>query len=180
MYISMVALNSADSYEQHQAIWSLFPDMSEKKRDHLFRIEGEQGGKRLALLQSSSPPISSNKAQVLQSKSFELKLTNGEYFKFKLMANPTKRISQTKKVVELKNEAEQIIWLQRKLAGANVAVTSLDSKLTQNKKAFNSRFVTFEGILQITDAAQIQAVMVMGVGRKKHAGAGLLSLARAS
>lgn len=180
MYISMVALNSADSYEQHQAIWSLFPDMPERKRDHLFRIEGEQGGKRMALLQSSSPPKSSDKAQVLQSKHFEIKLTSGSYFKFKLTANPTKRINETKKIVELKDESEQITWLQRKLVGANVTVTSIGSKLTQSKKVFNSRFVTFEGVLQITNAEQIQAMVVMGVGRKKHAGAGLLSLARAS
>jgi len=180
MYISMVALNSADSYEQHQAIWSLFPGMPDRKRDHLFRIEGAQGGKYLALLQSSSSPNSSDKAQVLQSKAFELNLSNGEYFKFKLMANPTKRMSQTKKVVDIKEESEQITWLQRKLAGANVTVTSLDSRLVQSKKAFNSRFVTFEGVMQITDAKQIQAMVVMGVGRKKHVGAGLLSLARAS
>jgi len=180
MYISMVALNSADNYEQHQAIWSLFPDMPDRKRDHLFRIEGEQGAKRMALLQSSSIPKTSNKAQVLQSKPFDLKLSNGEYFKFKLVANPTKRITETKKVIELKNEAEQITWLQRKLAGANVTVTSIDSHLIKSKKTFSSRFVTFEGVLQVTNAKQIHALVIMGVGRKKHAGAGLLSLARAS
>ncbi len=179
MFISMVALNSADSYEQHQAIWSLFPDTPDRKRDHLFRVESEQAGRYLALLQSSSSPQSSDEAIVLQSKSFELVLANGEYFKFKLVALPTKKLSKTKRILEIKDESDQIAWLQRKLAGANVTVTSVDSKLVSNKKSFNSNFVIFEGILQITNADQIQAAVLMGIGRKKHAGAGLLSLAKA-
>ncbi|MBB1469656.1 type I-E CRISPR-associated protein Cas6/Cse3/CasE [Pseudoalteromonas sp. SG41-5] len=39
MYISIVALKATDSYEQHQAIWSLFPNTPERRRDHLFRVE---------------------------------------------------------------------------------------------------------------------------------------------
>jgi CRISPR system Cascade subunit CasE len=47
--------------------------------------------------------------------------------------------------------------------------------LIDSRKSFKSRFVTFEGILQITNAEQIHRTVVMGIGRKKHAGAGLLS-----
>jgi CRISPR system Cascade subunit CasE len=68
--------------------------------------------------------------------------------------------------------------LQRKLSGANVTVTSMEDKLVRSQKSFNSRFVFFEGILQVSDCKQIERVLVMGIGRKKHAGAGLLSLAR--
>jgi CRISPR system Cascade subunit CasE len=50
--------------------------------------------------------------------------------------------------------------------------------LVNSRKSYKSRFVTFEGILQITNADTIQNAVVMGIGRKKHAGAGLLSLAR--
>ncbi len=180
MHISLVTLKSTDSYEQHQAIWSLFPNTPDRKRDHLFRIEGNEKGQLLALLQSSTEPKSSDKAEVLQSKPFNLKLLNGEYFKFKLIASPTKCLSKERKVIEIKDEAEQIQWLQRKLDGANVTVTSIESKLVDNRKSFKSRFVTFEGVLQITDADKMYRAVIMGIGRKKHAGAGLLSLARAS
>jgi CRISPR system Cascade subunit CasE len=54
----------------------------------------------------------------------------------------------------------------------------MEDKLVRSKKSFNSRFNCFEGILQVTDCEQIARVLVMGIGRKKHAGAGLLSLAR--
>lgn len=178
MYISRVALMATDTYEQHQAIWSLFPDSPQRKRDHLFRIEQQNGRQHVALLQSTSQPINSDKAQVLQSKEFDPTISNGDYFKFKLTANPTKCLSQGKKVIELKNEADQVAWLQRKLSGANVTVTSISSQLTMSRKSLHSRFVTFEGILQVTNAEQIYSALVMGVGRKKHAGAGLLSLAK--
>jgi len=181
MYISMVALKSTDTYEQHQAIWSLFPDTPDRRRDHLFRVETTSpAGQVMILLQSASQPKSSASAQVLQSKAFKPQLNNEEFYKFKLLANPTKCISQGKNVVEIHDESEQIEWLQRKLKGANVNVTSMESSLVKSRKSFNSRFVCFEGIMQIIDAEQIYQALVMGVGRKKHAGAGLLSLAKAS
>jgi len=178
MYISLVALKPTDSYEQHQAIWNLFPDTPERKRDHLFRIESHKKGQIVALLQSSTKPKSSERSEVIQSKSFDLNLSEGEYYKFKLTANPTKRLSKERNVIELKEQADQIQWLQRKLEGANVTVTAMESTLVDSRKSFKSRFVTFEGILQIIDADKIYRAVVMGIGRKKHAGAGLLSLAR--
>ena len=167
MYISKVSLKTSDTYEQHQAIWSLFPNSPERKRDHLFRVEAEQNGQILLLLQSSSAPISSDRATVIQSKALNIQLTN-----------PTKCLSKGKKVIEIKEEAEQVAWLQRKLNGANVTVTALESKLVKSKKTFYSRFVCFEGIIQITNSEQIYSALIMGIGRKKHAGAGLLSLAK--
>lgn len=180
MYISLVALKNTDTYEQHQAIWSLFPNMPEQKRDHLFRIEskGKSNGPKVALLQSATQPVTSKSAEVLKSKPLKLNIQNGESFKFKLVANPTKRLSKNKKVIEINSEVEQIEWLKRKLTGANVVVTSMESFLVANKKSYTSRFVTFEGVLHITNADNIYRILLMGIGRKKHAGAGLLSLAR--
>jgi CRISPR system Cascade subunit CasE len=179
MYISLVTMGASDSYEQHQAIWSLFPGAPERKRDHLFRVEGDsQNGRLVVLLQSSSKPKSCELAKVLQSKPFQPEINEGEYYKFKLLANPTKCLSDGKKVVEIKDEPEQVQWLQRKLSGANVTVTAMESKLVSSRKALMSRFVCFEGILHVTKADQIYSALVMGVGRKKHAGAGLLSLAK--
>ncbi len=181
MYISMVALKVTDSYEQHQAIWSLFPNTPDRRRDHLFRVENKTTtGQVMVLLQSATEPVSNEQCNVLQTKAFKPTLENEEFYKFKLLAYPTKCISQGKKVIEIHDENEQIAWLHRKLKGANVNVTALDSFLVKNKKSFNNRFVCFEGILQITNAEQIYQALVMGIGRQKHAGAGLLSLAKAS
>ena len=177
MYISRVTLNEKDTYAQHQALWGLFPNLPERKRDYLFRIEEEQGNQCVALLQSASKPVSCVGARVVQSKSFTAQLKNGDYFRFKLVANPTRKDSRSRKIIELDNEGEQISWLQRKLTGANITVTSMSSRLVKSQKCFTARFVTFEGVLQVTDSEKIYRALVMGIGRKKHAGAGLLSLA---
>lgn len=178
MYLSKVVVNSLDSYEQHQAVWKLFPDTPNRKRDHLYRVEERNGRNCTLLLQSATKPVSAKEAKVLASKEFAPNLIRGSYYKFKLVAYPTKCLSQGKKVVELKEPGQQVEWLQRKLTGANVQVTAMDNVLVRSKKSYNSRFVTFEGILQVKDAESIQKALIMGIGRKKHAGAGLLSLAR--
>ncbi|TMO02712.1 type I-E CRISPR-associated protein Cas6/Cse3/CasE [Pseudoalteromonas sp. S558] len=181
MFISMVALKATDSYLQHQAIWSLFPKTPDRKRDHLFRVENKSDeGQITVLLQSSTQPKSSDSAKVLQSKEFAPQLNNEEFYKFKLLAYPTKCISQGKRVVEIHDEDLQVQWLHKKLSGANVNVTAIDSVLVKSKKSFNSRYVCFEGVLQITNAEQVYQALIMGIGRQKHAGAGLLSLAKAS
>ena len=179
MYISKVILNVKDIYEQHQALWEMFPHSPERKRDYLFRVEeNRSNGKVVVLLQSVSKPQSTQSAIIEVSKPFDPKLSQGEYYKFKLLANPTK-CTVGKKIIELKEDAEQIQWIQRKLKGANVIVTSKHSHLVRSRKSYTSRFVCFEGILNIQDPNQVYSALVMGIGRKKHAGAGLLSLAKA-
>lgn len=178
MYLSKIRLKTEDSYDQHQDIWSLFPNVPERKRDHLFRVETGDRDQKMVLLQSATQPQSSSSAEVIQSKQFTPKLSLDAYYKFKVLAYPTKCLSKNKKVVELKDEGQQVEWLQRKLAGANVMVTSMASQLVSNKKTRHSRFVCFEGVLQVRDVEQMERVLVSGIGRKKHAGAGLLTLAR--
>jgi len=178
MYLSQVMLNTHDTYEQHQAIWSLFPNVPDRQRDHLFRVETLDRQSCKVLLQSSTAPQSSEHANVLASKSFVAEIAPDAFYKFKLLAYPTKCLSKGKKVIEIKDADQQVEWLQRKLSGANVTVTAMEEQLVRSKKLYTSRFICFEGILQVTDSEQIQCALVMGIGRKKHAGAGLLSLAR--
>lgn len=178
MYLSKVVVSTHDTYEQHQAVWKLFPNTPDRKRDHLFRVEEQTHKGCELLLQSATKPTSCEQAQVLVTKEFAPKIALDSSYKFKLLAYPTKCLSKSKKVIEIKEPAEQVEWLQRKLAGANVQVTAMDTLLVRSKKSFNSRFVLFEGILHVLNVASIEQALVMGIGRKKHAGAGLLSLAR--
>jgi len=181
MYMSLIKLRSINTYEQHQAIWTLFPNTPNRKRDHLFRVETDLGSEVAVLLQSSTQPISSDKADVTQTKRFDIDLKVGGYFKFKLVAHPTKKLcrkGESKRLIEIKGEAEQIEWLHRKFEGANITVTSMNSTISKGKHGRPSLFVTFEGMLQVMDAEKIQRLLVMGIGRQKHAGAGLLSLSK--
>ena len=180
MYMSMVALKVTDTYQQHQAIWGLFPDRPDAKRDHLFRVEKKSAsGESLAIVQSEHAPQSHEGAQVLQSKSFEPALCQGTHYQFKLLANPTKCVKESQKRVEIKDKDEQAQWLKRKFEGADVHISSMESVFVKNKKSFNSCFVCFEGMLHVHEPEKIERLLKKGVGRQKYAGAGLLSLARA-
>jgi CRISPR system Cascade subunit CasE len=178
VFISLIQLKAKDSYQQHQAIWSLFPNRPEDIRDHLFRIESVEGSAIKALLQSATEPTTSKEASVLQSKRFILQLENTRQYRFKVTANPTKKDSRSGRLLDLVSEEEQVAWLQRKLEGARLTVTSIDSKLINYHSHQFTRFVTFEGVIQVEDVDRVQEYVVKGIGRKKHAGAGLLSLAR--
>ena len=173
----MIEVSTQDTYEQHQAIWTLFPNREERKRDHLFRIEDVKNQNAIAILQSSTQPVTSEQAVVLRTKEFKPNINQGEAYRFKIVCYPTKCESKTKKIIEIKDNNERIAWLQRKLTGANVTVTSMDDYLVKSKKHAMSRYVHFEGVLTVVNAEQVFKMLVQGIGRKKHAGAGLLSLA---
>ena len=88
MFISLIKLKAANGYENHKAIWSLFPGRPDDKRDHLFRIESVESGTAKALLQSVTEPVSSKFATVLQSKEFTVQLEQASNYRFKITANP--------------------------------------------------------------------------------------------
>jgi CRISPR system Cascade subunit CasE len=158
-------------------LWSLFSGTPDRKRDHLFRVESQLNKQSSILLQSATEPESSEDAQVVATKKVTISLTEGAYYGFKLVAYPTKCLSGSKKIVEIKEPSQRVEWLQRKLDGANVQITSMDDFLVRSKKSFNARFVCYKGVLQVLNPSSIEASIIMGIGRKKHAGAGLLSLA---
>jgi len=178
VFISLISLKGTNSYQQHQEIWSLFPDRPHAKRDHLFRVESVEQGLTKALLQSAIKPITSDSASVLQSKEFNLLLKKETHYRFKITANPTKKDSKSGCLRDLATETDQVDWIQRKLGGAKVTVTSVDPKLVVYKDHQFTKLVTFEGVIQIEDVEKVEGYVVNGIGRKKHAGAGLLSLAR--
>lgn len=177
MFISLIETPFMDAYMLHKALWTLFPGTPDRTRDHLFRAESNQNGRCVILLQSTTQPTSSSEANVLQSKPFNPEIVAGAQYKFKIEALPTKKDSASKKIVELKSQDQRVEWIQRKLDGANVIVTSMSDRVVKNKKAYSSRYVTFEGILHVNNPDNIRNALLMGIGRKKHAGAGMLSLA---
>ena len=67
-----------------------------------------------ALLQSSTETKTSEGAKVLACKVFKPSVSNGAYYKFKLLAYPTRRSSESRKLIEIKDTNEQVEWLQRK------------------------------------------------------------------
>lgn len=177
MYISQVIVQSTEPYEQHKAIWSLFNHAEQRKRDHLFRVESVNGRQCNVILQSTTKPVSTKEVLVINTKEYAPSINQGAY-RFKLTANPTKKCGQTRRIIDFKIADDQIAWLQRKLTGNNITVTSLDSTIVNIKRKVRARFVTFEGIINVLEPDSVYSQMMLGIGRKKHAGAGLLTLAK--
>lgn len=195
MYLSKVFLDwevSRNPYDWHRALWRLFPDRDGEARDFLYRVEQMQVGQGVWILMLSAmkPQRESKGVRLIaEAKSVDwLDLPDGIALRFKLTANPTKKIRDREHPeralrVPLIREDEQIAWLERKLEGA----ASLESVIvTSNSPVFFRKggsagkvaTVTFQGVLQIISSEAVARLMEGGLGSAKSFGCGLLSLAR--
>lgn len=131
-------------------------------------------------------------------------LRAGQSVRFRLHANPTRRVAKADdplrgKGVELQREEEQLAWLARKgehggfqllHARANAEVADAranhglnvhgyrrDAPEGQRRMTFGSAL--FEGRLAITDAEAFRQTLATGIGSGKAYGFGLLSIAPA-
>lgn len=195
MYLSKAFLDwevGRNPYDWHRALWRLFPDRDGDARDFLYRVEQMQLGQGVwILMQSAMKPQSEAKGVrlVAEVKPVDwLGLPDGIALRFKLTANPTKKIRDRESPeralrVPLILEDEQVAWLERKLEGA----ARLESvTVTPNPPVFFRKggsagkvvTVTFQGVLRIISREAVARLMEGGLGSAKSFGCGLLSLAR--
>lgn len=129
-------------------------------------------------------------------------LAEGRRLRFRLRANPTRRVMERTadprdqgmagKRVELRREADQLAWLARKGESGGFRLTAVrtrpetpavdirpDGRSTGNRDGRRLTFggVTFEGELVVTDAAAFRRTLAAGIGSGKAYGYGLLSIA---
>lgn len=133
-------------------------------------------------------------------------IENGMNLIFRLQANPAKRDKtkfddgkpKQRKRFALFRDEDRIDWLQRQgercgfrlaeikvsptSAIANAASVKQDTLIFRRKKddpKIEIGAVVFEGVLQVTDAAEFQKALKSGIGSGKAYGFGLLSIAKA-
>lgn len=209
MYLSRLVLNPqfrpvlldlADPYQLHRTVMSGFPAMLPGAERVLFRLEVQRSAPPLFLLvQSHSRPDWSGLEgrnyllRPAEVKPLNLQPAAGDVFRFRLLANPTKRLGAKDpaagKRVGLLQEEEQQAWLQRKaaqhgfrlLAAQAAAVNQPDGwkEVDGKKHRLRQVGVRFDGLLEVTDAQVFAAALADGIGSGKGLGFGLLSLARA-
>lgn len=138
---------------------------------------------------------------------FLARLTRGQQWAFRLVANPVRNLRDRSVVrtaegrlprgsrVPLIKEPDQRSWLLSRSAGLGFAVPSGASGgpnlrvTTSSRQRFDrrsdgeSRRVTlqtaqYDGVLEITDVVAIQRVLTQGVGAGKGYGCGLMTLAQ--
>ena len=237
LFLSRLILNSrnrqvrrdlSDCHELHRTVMSAFPQAksdsagARAQYNVLFRVDlDHRTGKVALLVQSSIQPDWNNLPSdyLLEvhgeaenpgckpiDEAYQL-LQPGTRLRFRLRANPTRRVSQKcsrekssghGKRVELYKEEDQIAWLERKaetggfrLLGVRINPDVLNVRASPENKASGWRnhegqkrgltfgSVLFEGELAITDNEKFQTALAVGIGSGKAYGFGLLSIAKA-
>ncbi len=179
----------------------------------LFRMDPQPGGGFVILVQSAAKPdwdYAFHNADYLlaappQVKSFDLRFAKGQHLRFRLVANPTKKIDTMKKdkrqsctkeeLQKMKGRhgkrvpvrAEELYeWLARRAERAGFSIVKDSTTVqpgyvyvndTANDKGQRLRSVRYDGTLTVTDPARFQETLVRGIGPGKAFGFGLLSVA---
>lgn len=195
-----VLIDLADPYQLHRTLMSAFPITLPTDERVLYRIEQQRKIPYLSILvQSSTQPDWNNlnqKGYLLipaTVKFFNVLPVSGQIFRFRLLANPTKRVKGNGSVdgprVGLMREEDQIAWLERK-AGLNgfrvlevQTIKTVQPDAVKHEKSKIHRIhceaVRFDGLLQVIEPGLFSAGLARGIGSGKGFGFGLLSLAPA-
>jgi len=204
MYLSKLVLNERDrtvqrdlsnAHDLHRRIMQAFPDeQRENPRadwNVLFRQEPDRN---IVLVQSDIEPNWTNLSSSylmrppnLTSLDFATsRLDSGRVLQFRLKANPSKRDKQSRKLVGMFHQADQIAWIERQAAQHGFKVLVVDVIPTPNvfgvkekgKAPIRILTVMYQGILEIIEPAQFINAIQQGIGRGRSYGCGLLSIAR--
>jgi CRISPR system Cascade subunit CasE len=136
MFLSKLVLNTRDRqtryelarpYEMHRTLMTSYPySRVENRCDLLFRVEPSRAGPPILLVQTREDPSEWSRLPKsylvgpAQCKPFDLSVTPGQRLRFRLRANPTKRVATKNEVlggvmagkrVGLTTETEQTRWL---------------------------------------------------------------------
>jgi len=179
----------------------------------LFRIDPQPGSKAVILVQSAIAPNWQYAFQntplmpFIQMREETRSFTIGERFRFRLEANPTKRLREGslhpngekinsqwvgKRVPVPTDQMDD--WLTRRATGSGFLVEkitnfvpgyafvgksshSIKENLPRSLKD-QLRAVRYEGILEVTDSDKMTGTIISGIGPAKAFGFGLLSLVK--
>ena len=214
MYLTKLLLNPlsrqvvrdlANPYELHRSLLSVFPDANDGGPGRvLFRVESrpssdwydDEPPAPVVLVQSEHAPDWNNSKldrdyfrERLPSKLLSQQFAVGTSLRFRLRANPTKKLDGKRH--GLFHEDAQRAWLKRKAMEFGFdadldRVAVLSEGNSQGTKRNGQRYdithfaVRFDGELIVTDAAKFAEALRCGIGSAKGFGFGLLSVARAS
>ena len=214
LYVSRLWLNPrsrqamaevANPYNLHRTLTRALSDGEEYLLARLlFRVEDRMESRTPWLLvQTLCPPdwgyLAEHPGYLLrpvEEKSVEPAVRQGQRWRFRLRANPTKRLPGRQAVdaagkmkdgprVQLFHEEDQLAWLARQgaqhgfaLVGCQVSGVEMQHSRKAIGPEMHHQAVTFDGLLQITDLAAFRMALEGGIGPGKGLGFGLLSVAR--
>jgi CRISPR system Cascade subunit CasE len=198
----------ASPYRLHKAVWSLFADHADRRRDFLYRVDWDSGRPVLWTL-SDRPPRPVPELWEAQTRELNPVLRPGERLRFSLRANPI--VTRDGKRHDVVMEAKQRLraagtpkawpteaqlaqehgaaWLIRHAEGRGFAVEpgeilvdSYEVQTFKKPQGEGVRFATcdFHGLLTVTEADAFLRTLHQGLGAAKGFGCGLFLIRRAA
>jgi len=219
MYLSRLTLGPAafsdggllrafeSPYLLHQALWEVFSDSPDRRRDFLYRLDLDDGRPRVYSL-SPRRPADAGRAWQIETKPFAPRLEAGDLLDFTLRANPvvTRNGKRHDVVMDAKkalgeagapreawpSQADLVqehggAWLTRR---AETLGFALDSPTLRVDRYQVHRFAKpsgvrvqiatcdFEGVLEVAEPERLVAAIAGGIGPGKGFGCGLLLVKR--
>lgn len=189
------ALRITDAYSLHRVVYSLYEDARSLEAKNASQASGilyaDQGGdfsgRRILLLADRMPTdcIDGQYGQV-QSKPIAEGFLDHTQYRFKVIVNPTRRDSASRKLVPIKGREAIAQWFCQRAEqswGFQVSAEHLqvDRVEVLQFKDKQQNPVTLaqahlQGQLSISDRAQFRNSFVQGIGRGRAFGCGLLQI----
>lgn len=215
MFISKITLSGSagtqdafwkmfgSEYSVHQAIWRLFADHPDRRRDFLYRLDTI--GKRPHVYTVSQRRPANNELWGIETKPYDPQICQGMRLGFTVRVNPTfkregkrhdvvmdqKRQIRLKEVDENKFTAEIVTqsceeWLNERsekngFKVLQIRVEGYRQQEFHKAKANNTiRYSTvdFMGVLEVIDEKSFKSMLLDGIGPEKGFGCGLMLVRR--
>lgn len=189
------ALRITDPYSLHRVVYSLYPDVREQEAKSGSVPSGilwaDQGGdfrSRQILLLADREPAKQvdDRHGEIRSRLIPTDFLAHDHYRFKVIVNPTRRDSASKKLMPVKGREAVAEWfIERAEASWGFAVSvahlQIDRLEVLQFKDKAQRPVTLaqahvQGQLHVTDHAQFQKSFAQGIGRGRAFGCGLLQI----
>jgi len=176
-----------------------------EQSNFLFRVDSLPGNRAMILVQSAREPdwgYAFHNVDFLagppQTKPFHPHFQVGQHLRFRLLANPTRKIGtksvdgrrQNGRRVPLRDDERRIEWLVRKGnangfelahdADGQPKVALVCEPLRRGRRdsaTITFQGVRFDGVLRIVDVEKFRLAVINGIGSGKAYGFGLLSFA---
>jgi len=189
------ALRVTDAYSLHRVVYSLYDDIRDPESKQASESSGilyaDQGGdykgRKILMLANRQPMVTvDGQHGLVQSKPIPDNFLEHSHYRFKVIVNPTRRDSASRKLLPVRGREAVAQWFaERAMAswGFSVATEHLqvDKIEIQQFKDKQQRQVTIaqahvQGLLHITDHAQFKHSFTQGIGRARAYGCGLLQI----
>jgi len=189
------ALRITDPYSLHRVVYSLYEDVRNAEEKSASQTSGilyaDQGGefqsRRILLLADRMPAecIDGQYGQV-QSKAVAESFLDHDRYRFKVIVNPTRRDSASRKLLPVKGREAIADWFcERALQSwgflasrEHLQVERVDVLRFKDKQQHPVTLAQahVQGLLEVTDRTQFRNSFARGIGRARTFGCGLLQI----